>query len=146
MPSDDRGYPVARPVRIISIPAFLILVACRPPALAPEAPNTADTRAVLAFLEAYGHRDLDGMMRLLTEDAVFRGSGKDLPKPEIRAYFQSTFRKHPGLRVEVGALRVLQGTVHARVTVRTDAIWTDTWIFELRDHRIRAYSLASGGR
>jgi len=134
------------PTRLITIPGLLILLACRPAALAPDAPDTADTRAVLGFLEAYGRRDLDGMMRFLTGDAVFRGSGRELSKPEIRAFFQSTFQKHPGLRVEIGALRVLQGAVHARVTVRTDSIWTDTWIFEMREHRIRAYSLASGRR
>ncbi|WP_043483341.1 nuclear transport factor 2 family protein [Geothrix fermentans] len=136
-----------RPTRLLlTIPVLALLLACRPAALAPDAPDTADTRAVLGFLEAYGRRDLDGMMRFLTADAVFRGSGRELSKPEIRAFFQTTFQKHPGLRVEIGALRVIQGAVHARVTVRTDGIWTDTWIFEMREHRIRAYSLASGRR
>ncbi|WP_243302741.1 nuclear transport factor 2 family protein [Geothrix oryzisoli] len=131
---------------LLAVPVLALLLACRPATLAPSAPDTPDTRAVLGFLEAYGHRDLDGMMRLLTEDAVFRGSGGTLSKPQIRAFFQSTFRKNPELRVEVGALTVVQGAVHVRVKVQTNAIWTDTWIFELRDHRIRAYSLASGGR
>jgi ketosteroid isomerase-like protein len=131
---------------LLAIPVLALLASCRPPAPGPGATDTADTRVALAFLEAYGRRDLDGMMRLLTEDAVFRGSGKDLSKAELRAYFQGTFRKHPGLRVEVGALTVVQGTIHVRVTVQTDAIWTDTWIFEMRDHRIRAYSLASRRR
>lgn len=126
--------------------AIILLASCRPAALAPSAPDTPDARAVLGFLEAYGRRDLDGMMQYLTEDAVFRGSGGTLTKPQIRAFFQATFRKHPDLRVEVGALTVIQGTIQARVKVQTNAIWTDTWIFELRDHRIRAYSLASGNR
>lgn len=124
----------------------LLLASCRPAVLVPSAPDTPDTRTVLSFLEAYGRRDLDGMMRCLTEDAVFRGSGGTLAKPQIRAFFQTTFRKHPGLRVEVGALTVVQGAVQAHVKVQTDAIWADTWIFEMRDHRIRAYSLASGKR
>ncbi len=126
--------------------AIILLASCRPAALAPATPDTPDTRAVLGFLEAYGRRDLDGMMRYLTEDAVFRGSGGTLTKPQIRAFFQATFRKHPDLRVEAGALTMVQGTVQARVKVQTNAIWTDTWIFELRDHRICAYSLASGNR
>lgn len=134
------------PAPLLALAALVGLLACRPASLAPGTPNTGDTRAVLGFLEAYGRRDLDGMMRLLTEDAVFRGSDRDLAKPELRAFFQSTFRRHPDLRVEVGALRVVPGAVHVRVTVRTDAIWTDTWIFELKDHRIRAYALASGKR
>lgn len=125
---------------------IILLASCRPAALAPSAPDTPDTRAVLSFLEAYGRRDLDGMMRCLTEDAVFQGSGGTLAKPQIRAFFQNTFRKHPGLRVEVGTLTVVQGTIQARVKVQTDAIWSDTWIFEMRDHRIHAYSLASGKR
>jgi len=131
---------------LLAVPVLALLASCRPATLAPSAPDTPDTRAVHAFLEAYGCRDLDGMMRVLTEDAVFRGSGGTLSKPQIRAFFQGTFRKHPGLHVEVGALTVVQGAVHVRVKVQTDAIWTDTWIFELREHRICAYSLASGGR
>jgi len=131
---------------LAAISALALLVSCRPATLAPSSPDTPDTRAVLGFLEAYGHRDLDGMMRYLTEDAVFRGSGGTLSKAQIRTFFQGTFRRHPGLRVEVGALAMVQGTIRVRVQVQTDAIWTDTWIFEMRDHRIRAYSLASGGR
>lgn len=131
---------------LVALPVLVLLAACRPATLAPSAPDTPDTRAVLGFLEAYGRRDLDSMMRFLTEDAVFRGSGNTLTKPQIRAFFQGTFRKHPDLRVEVGALAVIQGAVHVHVKVQTDAIWADTWIFELRDHRIRAYSLASGNR
>ena len=133
-------------VPLAAIPVLALLASCRPATLAPSAPDTPDTRAVLGFLDAYGRRDLEGMMRVLTEDAVFRGSGGTLSKPQIRAFFQGTFRKHPGLRVEVGALTVIQGAIHVRVKVQTDAIWTDTWVFEMREHRIRAYSLASGGR
>lgn len=134
------------PASVLTLAALVGLLACRPANLAPGAPDTRDTRAVLGFLEAYSRRDLDGMMRFLTEDAVFRGSDRNLAKPDLRAFFQATFRRHPDLRVEVGALQVVQGAVHVRVTVRTDAIWTDTWIFELKDHRIRAYALASGKR
>lgn len=131
---------------LVAVPVLVLLASCRPATLAPSAPDTPDTRAVLGFLEAYGRRDLDGMMRYLTEDAVFQGTGGTLAKPQIRTFFQATFRKHPDLRVEVGALTVVQGTIQARVKVQTDAIWADTWIFEMRDHRIRAYSLASGKR
>lgn len=122
------------------------LPGCRRPV--PAGPSSADpdARVVARFLEAYGRRDLEGMMGLLAEDAVFRGSGTPLSKPQIRAYFQDTFRKHPGLRVEAGEVRAFAGTCRVRVRIQTDAAWSDTWVFELRDRRIRAYWLASGSR
>ena len=129
---------------ILGLAILAGLGSCRPAPLAQPIPDNADTRAVMGFLEAYGRHDLDGMMRHLDEDAVFRGSGGTLPKPKIRDFFQATFRKHPNLKVEVGALRVVQGAVHAAVKVHADVTWSDTWIFELRNHRILAYGLASG--
>ncbi|WP_306590511.1 nuclear transport factor 2 family protein [Geothrix sp. 21YS21S-4] len=139
-----------RVARLAVFPALAALFACRPapsPSPVPQpAPASPDARTVLAFLDAYGRRDLDGMMAQLDEDAVFRGSGAPLAKPQIRAFFQDTFRKHPDLRVEVGSVTVVRGAVHARVTVQTDTLWARTWIFEMKDHRIRAYSLAAGKR
>jgi ketosteroid isomerase-like protein len=126
--------------------AVLLLASCQPAPHVLPVPDDPNARAVLAFLHAYGQRDLEGMMRLLEEDAVFRGSGGDLSKAQIRDFFQASFRKHPNLRVEVGTLKVLQDAIHASVKVETDAIWTDTWVFEMRGHKIRAYSLASGKR
>jgi ketosteroid isomerase-like protein len=123
-----------------------MLAACQRSPLSLPAPSDANAKVVVAFLTAYGHRDLDGMMRYLDEDAVFLGSGTPLPKPKIRDFFQATFRKHPDLRVEVGSITVVQGTIHARVKVQTDVIWADTWIFDMRNHKIHAYSLASGKR
>lgn len=122
------------------------LPACRRPGTILAAPTDPDGRVVLAFLEAYGRRDLEGMMRLLEEDAVFRGSSGTLSKAQIRAFFQDTFRKHPGLRVEAGEVQSVQGRLQVRVRVHTDAAWSDVWIFEMRNHRIRAYGLASGQR
>ena len=138
--------------RLIALPVVLFLVSCHPaPVSQPapgshSAPSDADAKAVLGFLNAYGHRDLDGMMRYLEEDAVFRGSGAALSKPQIRDFFQTAFQKHPKLRVEVGPLKKVQGTIHASVKVETEALWADTWIFEMKNHRIHAYSLASGKR
>jgi hypothetical protein len=67
------------------------------------------------------------------------------PSP-IRDFFQASFQKHPNLQVEVGPLKDIQGIIHANVKVQTNAIWSDTWIFEMRNHKIRAYSLASSRR
>jgi hypothetical protein len=126
--------------------AVLFLASCQPAPYALPVPDDANARAVLGFLHAYGRRDLEGMMRHLAEDAVFAGSGSVLAKPQIRDFFQASFRKHPNLRVEVGSIKVVQGIVHASVKVETTAIWTDTWLFELKDHKIHRYSLASGKR
>ncbi|HEY3400111.1 MAG TPA: nuclear transport factor 2 family protein [Geothrix sp.] len=132
--------------RLVALPVIAMLAACQRPSVSLPVPTDANTRAVVAFLTAYGHRDLDGMMRHLDEEAVFRGSGAPLPKPKIRDFFQTTFRKHPNLRVEVSSVRVVQGAIHAAVKVETDVIWADTWIFEMRNHKILTYSLASGRR
>ena len=135
-----------RPALLLAIPVLAPLASCRPAALAPDAPATADTRAVLGFPAPSRRRALDGLHRLLTGAPALRASGRAPSHPRPPAPPPAPPQKHPGLRVEIGALRVLQGAVHARVTVRTDGIWTDTWIFEMREHRIRAYSLASGRR
>lgn len=130
----------------VALAALVVLAACqRPPRAVPDS-ESPDARVVRAFLDAYGRRDLEGMMRHLSEDAVFRGSNELLTKPRIRAFFQSTFQKYPRLRVEAGPITETRGTLQVRVRVETDAAWSDTWIFELRDHRIRAYGLASGRR
>lgn len=140
----SHGYGVA--ARSAALPVLAILVSCQPgPQSTPTIP-AADAKAVLGFLAAYGRRDLDGMMRYLEEDAVFRGTETTLSKAQIREFFQASFQKHPNLQVEVGPLKEVQGTLQASVKVQTHAIWTDTWIFELRNHRIRAYWLASGIR
>lgn len=139
--------------RLLPLSAALFLASCHPAPVAqpsvssgPSAPDDADAKAVLGFLEAYGRKDLDGMMRRLDEDAVFRGSGAPLTKAQIRDFFQASFRKHPNLRVEAGLLKKVQGTLQAAVKVQTESIWTDTWIFEMKNHKIHAYSLASGRR
>lgn len=138
------GYGVA--VRSAALPVLAILVSCQPgPQSTPTIPD-ADAKAVLGFLRAYGRKDLDGMMRYLEEDAVFRGTDKTLSKAQIRGFFQASFQKHPNLQVEVGPLKEVQGAIHASVKVQTNAIWADTWIFEMRNHKILAYSLASGAR
>ena len=129
-----------------ALAALVILAACqRPPRALPDR-ESPDARVVRAFLDAYGRRDLEGMMRHLTEDAVFRGSDEALSKPRIRAFFQSSFQRHPHLRVEAGPITEVRGTLQVRVRVETDAAWSDVWVFELRDHRICAYGLASGRR
>jgi hypothetical protein len=132
--------------RFLALSAAAFLASCHPAPLSHPVPDDANARTVLGFLNAYGRRDLDGMMGYLEEDAVFQGRGTTLSKPQIRDFFQTSFRKHPRLRVEVGSLKVIQGTIHADVRVETETIWADTWIFELRDHRIHRYSLASGKR
>ena len=138
--------------RLIALSGLMLLVACHPAPVslagssANPAPSNADTEAVLAFLNAYGRRDLEAMMKHLDEDAVFRGSGSTLSKAQIREFFQTSFQKHPNLRVEIGPLTQAQGTIRVSVKVETNVIWADTWIFELNNHRIHAYSLASGKR
>ena len=59
---------------ILGLAILAGLGSCRPAPLTQPIPDNADTRAVVGFLEAYGRHDLDGMMRHLDEDAVFRGS------------------------------------------------------------------------
>ena len=132
--------------RLTALPVIAILAACQRSPLSLPAPSDANAKVVVAFLTAYGRRDLDVMMRYLDEDAVFRGSGAPLPKPKIRDFFQATCRKYPNLQVEVDSLKVVQGAIHASVKVQTDVIWADTWIFEMKNHKIHAYSLASGKR
>ena len=138
--------------RLVAFSGLMLLVACHPApvanpaASAEQAPSDADARAILGFLNAYGSRDLEGMMKHLDEEAVFRGSGGTLSKAQIRDFFQTSFQKHPNLRVEIGPLKEIRGTIHVSVKVETNAIWADTWIFELKNHRIHAYSLASGKR
>lgn len=129
-----------------------LLLACHPrpvfqPAIhAQPTPNEADAKVIVGFLSAYGHRDLETMMRCLDEEAVFVGSGHPLTKPQIREFFQVAFQRHPNLRVEFGPLAELQGTIQVQVKVETSAIWTDTWIFTLKNHRIHSYALASAKR
>jgi hypothetical protein len=132
--------------RLSLLPAAALLISCHPSPEPLPRPGSPDAKVVLGFLEAYDHRNLDGMMGFLAEDAVFAGSTGTLTKPQIRAFFQASFRKHPDLRVEVGTLTEIQGTIQATVKVRTDVIWADTWIFELRNHLIHSYRLASGRR
>lgn len=143
--------------RLLALPAALLLASCHPgPVTRPNAspgastglsaPNEADAKTVQGFLAAYGRKDLDGMMRCLDEEAVFRGSGAPLTKAQIRDFFQASFQKHPNLRVEAGPLKEVQGTLRTAVKVQTESIWTDTWIFEMKNHKIHAYSLASGKR
>ncbi|WLT32027.1 nuclear transport factor 2 family protein [Geothrix sp. PMB-07] len=147
------------PARLLILPPALLLAACHPgpvaqpgtqpvPSTATTDPgiDAADAKAVRGFLEAYGRKDLDGMMGYLDEDAVFRGSGTPLTKPQIRDFFRVSFQKHANLRVEAEPLKQVQGTLRTRVKVQTEAIWTDTWIFEMKNHKIHAYSLASGKR
>jgi hypothetical protein len=136
--------------RLTAFSAFILLVACHPAPVAQPgstadpAPGDADAKTVLGFLNAYGNRDLEGMMKHLDEEAVFRGSGSTLSKAEIRDFFQKSFQKHPNLRVEVGPIKASRGTLRVSVKVETNVIWADTWIFELNNHKIHAYSLAAG--
>ena len=138
--------------RLIALSGLLLLVACHPAPVslasssAIPAPDDADAKAILGFLNAYGRRDLEAMMKQLEEDAVFRGTGSTLSKAQIRDFFQTSFQKHPTLRVEIGPLKQTQGTIRVSVKVETNAIWADTWIFEMNNHRIHAYSFASNRR
>jgi hypothetical protein len=138
--------------RLLAVPVALCLASCHPTpvsqpvASAKPAPVGADAETVLAFLNAYGRRDLEAMMKHLDEAAVFRGSGGTLSKAQIREFFQASFQKHPNLRVEIGPFTESRGTLRVSVKVETNVIWADTWIFELKNHRIHAYSLASGKR
>ncbi len=129
--------------RFLTLPLLAGLVSCHPPPRTTPTPSSADAKVVLGFLEAYGQRDLEGMSNCLADDAVFLGSAGSLSKPQIREFFRTAFRKHPKLRVEVISLRDAQGEVQAVVKVETEAIWTDTWIFELKNHRIHRYTLVS---
>lgn len=131
--------------RLIALSA-IVLASCHPAPHALPAPEDANAKVVLAFLRAYGQRDLDGMMACLEDGATFVGTGSVLSKPQIREFFETSFRKHPNLRVEVGAVKVLEGTIRAGVRVETDRIWSDTWIFEVRGRKIHSYALASGRR
>ncbi|GLH73624.1 hypothetical protein GETHLI_21260 [Geothrix limicola] len=135
-----------KPHRLLALPALAFLVSCHPGPESTPFPADENTQTVQGFLRAYGRRDLEGMMGYLDDEATFVGTGVPLNKAQIRDFFQATFRKHPNLRVEVRALRVVQGRVHADVRVETDTAWADTWIFELRNRRIHRYSLASGTR
>jgi len=136
--------------RCIAISGLLLLVACHPApgtnsaSTANPGPRDADAKTVLEFLTAYGNRDLEGMMAQLDEEAVFRGAGSVLSKAQIREFFQKSFLKHPNLRVEIGPLSQTPGTVRVSVKVETNASWADTWIFEMKSHKIHAYSFASG--
>ncbi len=138
--------------QLIALSWLMLLVACHPAPVAHPgsaanpAPTDADAKTILAFLNAYGRRDLEAMMKHLDEEAVFRGSGSTLSKAQIREFFQSSFQKHPNLRVEIGPLKETAGTIRVGVKVETNAIWADTWIFEMNNHRIHAYSLASRRR
>ena len=132
--------------RFIALPMAMLLASCYPSPQSIPAPNDANTRTVLDFMSAYGRRDLDGMMKYLDEDAVFRGTGAVLSKLQIREFFLASFKKHPKLRVEVGSLKTVQGSIYASVKVETESIWADTWIFEMKNHKIHSYSLASGSR
>ena len=129
--------------RFITLPLIAGLVSCQPSPKTTPTPSSADAKVVLGFLEAYGRRDLEGLSSCLAEDAVFLGSAGTLAKPQIREFFRTSFRKHPKLRVEVLSLKEVQGAIHAVVKVETEAIWTDTWRFELKHHRIHRYSLAT---
>ena len=146
------GWPMKLALRLAAVSAALCLASChpnpvsQPASSAAPAPGNADTEAVLAFLNAYGRRDLEAMMKHLDEEAVFRGSGSTLSKAQIRDFFQTSFQKHPNLRVEIGPLKQTQGVIRVSVKVETNVIWADTWIFELKNHRIQAYSLAAGRR
>jgi ketosteroid isomerase-like protein len=132
--------------RLIALSA-LLLASCHPaPHTTPPAPEDANAKVVLTFLRAYGQRDLEGMMACLEDGATFVGTGSVLSKPQIRDFFQASFQKHPKLRVEVGAVKVLQETIRASVRVETESVWADTWIFEMRNRRIHSYTLASGRR
>jgi len=131
--------------RIITL-SVALLASCHPAPRTLPAPEDANAKVVLTFLHAYGQRDLERMMACLDEDATFVGTGSVLSKPQIRDFFQASFRKHPNLRVEVGAVKVLQGTIRVDVRVETDRIWSDTWVFTMRNRLIRSYSLASGHR
>jgi hypothetical protein len=130
----------------------MFLVACHPAPVANpgstanQAPGDPDAKTILGFLNAYGRRDLEAMMKHLDEEAVFRGSGTTLSKAQIRDFFQASFQKHPNLRVEIGPLKETAGTIRVGVKVETNASWADTWIFEMKNHKIHAYSLASGRR
>jgi hypothetical protein len=131
--------------RLIALSAAL-LASCHPAPRSLPAPEDANAKVVLTFLQAYGQRDLDRMMACLEDDATFVGTGSVLSKPQIRDFFQATFRKHPNLRVEVGAVKVLPQTIRVEVRVETDRIWSDTWVFKVSDRKIRSYALASGRR
>jgi SnoaL-like domain len=144
--SERPWWPLMFRAQWITPSVILLLASCQPAPHTLPVPDDANARAVLGFLRDYGRRDLEGMMKHLEEDAVFHGSGGDLSKAQIRDFFQASFRKHPNLRVEVGTLKVIQGAIHASVKVETDTIWADTWVFEMRGHKIRAYSLATGKR
>ncbi|HJV49096.1 MAG TPA: nuclear transport factor 2 family protein [Geothrix sp.] len=135
-----------KPFRLLALPIAALLISCHSNPMSMPVASDENSRTVLAFLRAYGKKDLDGMMSCLDEEATFVGSGAALSKPQIRDFFLAAFRKHPNLRVEVAALKSVQGSVHAEVRVETEAIWTDTWIFEMKHHRIHRYALASGTR
>ena len=134
------------PATRLTILSAALLASCHPAPRALPGPEDGNAKVVLAFLRAYGQRDLDGMMACLEDGATFVGTGSVLSKPQIRAFFEASFRKHPNLKVEVGAVKVLPATIRVSVRVETDIIWADTWIFDVRTRRIHSYTLASGRR
>jgi ketosteroid isomerase-like protein len=134
---------MAPSTHVLALPV-LLLASCHPAPQVQPAPEGAEARVVRTFLQAYGRRDLEGMMACLADEATFVGTGSVLSKAQIRDFFQASFQKHPKLRVEVGELTVLPGRVQVRVRVETEVVWADTWIFEVRDRRIRSYRLAAG--
>lgn len=123
-----------------ALPALLLLGACRAPS-GTAAPADPGLRTVRAFFQAYRHRDLEGLMRCLTADATFRGSGSTLDRAQIQAFFQRTFQAHPDLQVEPGDPVRSGDTIRVRVRVQTGTASVQTWVFDLAGPLIRSYAL-----
>lgn len=74
---------------------------------APALPADSASQAVIAFNDALNARDLDGMMRLLSEDCVFENTA---PPPNgtryegraaVRAFWEQFFASAPQARIEI---------------------------------------------
>lgn len=137
---------MSRAGRWAALPALLLLGACRSPSGAVPASADPGIRTVRAFFEAYRQRDLDGLMRCLSADATFRGTGGALDRAQIQAFFQRTFQDHPDLQVEAGEAERAGSTVRVRVRVQAGTASLQTWVFELAGPLIRSYRLELGAR
>lgn len=132
----------------LALAALVLLAACqRPPVASPAtspAQSDPDLKAVLGFFDCYSRRDLEGMMSYLDEGALFQAPGQTMNKQQIRNYFQATLQKYPKLRVEAAPPRRIQNTIQVSVKVETNVISVNTWVIDMKNGRIRAYSFAPG--
>lgn len=129
---------------LFALGTLVVLSGCRTPGATSPGRTDPDVRVVTTFLERYRAHDVPGMMRCLSEDAVFRGSTETLDKRQIQAFLEQAMARQPDLQVEFGTPQRVQDTIQARVKIRSRVISEATWVFVLKDHQIASYSLQPG--